>query len=436
MAGISQSGKLPAFTLASSPSSRRLHFLQLLPLARRALQRVGGVVHHGVERRIGLQHLLLLVQVEVHQAGLPVAENSVEHFQAQGIAGGLARQAEADEHVFGLRPHHFQGNRRRNGLFDGGLKRRHGLGRQRAERLVDDANGLVVVQVAAQAQGYVAGHVILAEILLNLRDGRILQVLNRADGRLRAVGVRGVERRIQRLVLLPAVGIKAAVFLLVHRLQLGVEQARHHLAHPLGLDGGPLLELVAGNVFLVYRFLVRGVGVGALRADGAHHLVVLVGHGIFSGHARDGVNLVVGALAGRGVVALAAVHFVKRLNLVQLHFFPSPVLRSQLRGALEHHVLQVVRQAGGGRRVVLRAGAHGQIGLDARGILVVRQVNRQAVIELIDADAQRVAGHRLVAVFFGSGRLGGGGSNSCGSRSNWLARLALGGKAQHRQRGK
>ena len=66
----------------------------------------------------------------------------------------------------------------------------------------------------------------------------------------------------------------------------------------------------------------------------------------------------VGALAGGGVVALAAVRFVQRLNLIELYFLLGPVLCAQLRSAFEHHVLEVMRQAGSGSRVVFRTGAH------------------------------------------------------------------------------
>ena len=58
-----------------------------------------------------------------------------------------------------------------------------------AEILVNDGDGLVGIEVAGQADSYIVRNIIPVKIVLDIRDGRVLQMLLGTDRRLCAVGV-------------------------------------------------------------------------------------------------------------------------------------------------------------------------------------------------------------------------------------------------------
>ena len=66
--------------------------------------------------------------------------------------------------------------------------------------------------------------------------------------------------------------------------------------------------------------------------------------------------------------------------------------------SLKHDVFEVMCEAGGLGRVVLRTGAHRDVGLDARLFVVDAQVDRQAVVERVDAGFGEVALHGFILV--------------------------------------
>ena len=225
----------------------------------------------------------------------------------------------------------------------------------------------------------------------------VFQVLDGADGGLLAIGVVGEEGSHHRLVDAAVVLGHTDVLLLIDSLKLGVEQAQHQVGKAVALHLGPLLDLVGGDVFDIHRIVVRGEGVGALAADGGHRLVVLVGDGDGRGDVADRVDLVVD-LGTLGLVGGAAIDLVEVLNLLDINLFLLPVGGAQLVAALEEHMFQIVGQAGGFLGVVLRAGAHGDVGLDARGVLVDAEEDLQAVVERVFAHLQRIVGIGLVGV--------------------------------------
>lgn len=66
------------------------------------------------------------------------------------------------------------------------------------EILVNDSNGLVGVEVAGETDGYIVRNIIMVEIVLDICDGRILQMLLGTNSRLSAVRVMRKEFLAQR----------------------------------------------------------------------------------------------------------------------------------------------------------------------------------------------------------------------------------------------
>ena len=114
-------------------------------------------------------------------------------------------------------------------------------------------------------------------------------------------------------------------------------------------------------------------------------------------HARDGVDDVVGCLAG-GRVGECAVIFKQRSDGVKQGFLSLIVLCAELRGSLEHQMLQVMCQACGLGGVVFRTGTHGDVGLDAWLFLVDSHRHRQSVLQLVGLDVHGVARRGLIVV--------------------------------------
>ncbi len=94
---------------------------------------------------------------------------------------------------------------------------------------------------------------------------------------------------------------------------------------------------------------------------------------------------------------------VTGLYVVEINFLGHRVGGAERLGAFKHKVLKVVGQASGLGWVVLRAGAHGYVGLYARLFLVDAEVDRQAVVESVDAGLGRIALHCLVFVLAAAG---------------------------------
>ena len=206
----------------------------------------------------------------------------------------------------------------------------------------------------------------------------------RADGGLRAVRMVRPEFCAESREEFALVVGKSDVVFLVNSLQLGVESANHHVLETVGLDLCPVFYFVAGDVFGIASHVVAGICVGSFGTDGGHQLVVFVGNEILGGELRDAVNLMVFLFAQCGV-GDQAVLLVAFFNLVEQRCFGLWIVRAEEFCAFEHQMLQIVSQTGGLCRVVLGAGAHGHVGLDARSLLVHAEIHFQSVVECVDA---------------------------------------------------
>ena len=106
------------------------------------------------------------------------------------------------------------------------------------------------------------------------------------------------------------------------------------------------------------------------------------------------------SLAALCRVCHAAVLLVAVLDVVEIRLFLGVVDGAEFLCPLEHQVLQIVCESCCFGRVVAATGAHGDVGLDARLLVVYRQVDFQTVVEGVDAGVHRVTWHGLVLVVF------------------------------------
>ena len=154
-----------------------------------------------------------------------------------------------------------------------------------------------------------------------------------------------------------SVVVLGTVELLVDGFELGVKSAERDGGEPDGFEVEILVERVGRDVVDVDGLVVSGPGVGVGRAEAAHERPVFI-VGILGRLAGDLVDLPVDSRALVGIGLLAVL--VEQLReLVQQRGLLFPVQRRQHAVALEHHVFEVVGEAGRGFRVVGSARAHG-----------------------------------------------------------------------------
>jgi len=369
------------------------------------LPRLGASGHEertviGLRRGIavGREHLLLLVQVEVDQSGLSVVEDRTHDVADVGRFVVRARQTPAQHDVGRFESVNLLHHGSRDRLFGFELQfGQVGIGLHVAEVLLDRGDHFVGFEIARNAYGHVVGHVVGLVVVSDVGDRRIFQMLLCSQHGLRAVGVVGEQRGVHRFPDFAAVLRQGHVLLLVNGLKLGMEAADHGILETVGLDFGPVVDLVRGNVLDVDRHVLRREGVGAVGSDGRHQLVVLVGNGDFRSFVADRVYAAVDGRA-LGLVGGLAVNLEETFDLVEHRFLRGVVRGAELLRAFEHQVFEVVRQTRGLRGVVLAADLHGDIGLDAGRLLVYAHVDFQSVVERVDAGVQRIARHRFVLV--------------------------------------
>ena len=91
----------------------------------------------------------------------------------------------------------------------------------------------------------------------------------------------------------------------------------------------------------------------------------------------------IGLLAGLRIRQLT-IGLVALFDVSQQRSLSLGIVRSELDGALEHQVLQIMGQTCRLCRVVLRTGPHGDIRLNPRPLLIHRQIHLQSVVQRID----------------------------------------------------
>ena len=178
-----------------------------------------------------------------------------------------------------------------------------------------------------------------------------------------------------------------------------METTYHVVLETVGLYLCPVVQLVRGDILHIARHIVASICISAGGADGSHQFVVLVGDCQFGCFVRDAVYLMIDCCA-LCLVGLGAVNLKQCLNLVQHRLFLGIVLRTKTFRALEHKVLEVMRQTRCLGRVVLAAHTNRDVGLDARRFLVDSQIDFQTVVQRVDTALHGIAFHCLVASFF------------------------------------
>ena len=122
----------------------------------------------------------------------------------------------------------------------------------------------------------------------------------RSDNGLGAIRMMREKHRVEGVQSLFIVVGHRHILLFVHRLQFRMETAENTVHEAVGLDAGPVIQLVGGNLLHVAGYILAGEGVGALRSDDGHQLVILVGNGQFGRLVTDRIDFPVqGQTLGR-----------------------------------------------------------------------------------------------------------------------------------------
>ena len=219
----------------------------------------------------------------------------------------------------------------------------------------------------------------------------------RTDGGLRTIRMSRTEFASHGLIELSHILRQSDVILLVDGLQLSMETTDDHILETVGLNLGPVLHLIRGNVFCIARHVIRRIGIGAFRTNGCHQFVVLIRDEILSSHLTDAVNTPIGDTTflrvGQFTVLLVAL-----FNVSQQWSLLRRVSHTELARPLEHDMLQVMGQARGLCRVVLRTRSYSDKRLYTRLFLVYTKVHLQTVIQRVDACRGKVTFYRLILV--------------------------------------
>jgi len=230
----------------------------------------------------------------------------------------------------------------------------------------DQAFSLVGLKVADKHQDGVVGRVVEPVIVHDVLAGQVLEIRSPADDiplvRMGHVGRRQevLEQDGFRL------GLGGLPAFLQHDIALGMEFPEERLPHPGRLEIRPRLEAVGRKVFHVMRPVEAGVGAqpGEAHLERRHVQVVLDGHQFLA--RREPLDLeeehLDSVIHVRGRAAqyfqpAKPEHLVEQLVLLfHQREFQLVVHRLDLLGALEHHVLEHVRDSGDAVGFV--AGAH------------------------------------------------------------------------------
>ena len=131
----------------------------------------------------------------------------------------------------------------------------------------------------------------------------------------------------------------------------------------------PFLQTARRNVIDIAGQVTIGEGIGALSAKRCDHLVIFIWDGPFRCLIGDRIYLFVDSFLFC-LIRFEPSPFEKVRKCIQVWFLHGIVDRTKVRSAFEKHMLQIVCEAGGLRRIELRTGLDSDGGLDARSILI------------------------------------------------------------------
>ena len=265
---------------------------------------------------------------------------------------------------------------------------------------VENGNHLVGVEITCHTDGHIVRHIPLIKVVLDIGDGRILQVFLCTDSGLRTIGVCRGEHLTQCTEHLVVVVSEVDVILLIDGLQLGVETTNHHVLEAVALNLSPVLDLVGGDVLRVASNIVGGEGIGSTGTDGSHQFVVLVGNKVLGSHLRDTIHLVVGLLAGSRIGQLT-IGLVALFYLLKQRSLGIDIVCTKRLSTFKHQVLQIVSQSRCLSRVIFRTCAHGNVGLNTGLLGIHGEVNLQAVVQRINAGLCQITRNSLVLIILG-----------------------------------
>ena len=223
----------------------------------------------------------------------------------------------------------------------------------------------------------------------------------RAQRRLETIGVVGEQLTHHGCHLLAEVTGQTDVVLLVDSLQLGMEATDNHVLKTVCLDLCPVLYLIGRNVLDIACNIVRGVSIGSLSTDGRHQLVVLVGDEVLGSQLTDAVNLMV-SLATLFRIRQCAILLITSLDIGQQRSLGSSIGDTKLISTLKHQVLQIVRQTCRLGRIVLRACAYSNIGIQTGLLFVYTEVHLQTIVERIDTCLRQIVLNLFILVLAAS----------------------------------
>src|SRR5690606_34112045 len=108
----------------------------------------------------------------------------------------------------------------------------------------NDFDGFFNIDVATDEDRHVVGNIIGVEVFLDIDQGRVLQVLRQADGRLLSIRVFLVQLIIESIAGDAVFVVQGAVQLLIDGFQFGMEKAEYRIHKTVGFNSGPLAQAV------------------------------------------------------------------------------------------------------------------------------------------------------------------------------------------------
>ena len=182
------------------------------------------------------------------------------------------------------------------------------------------------------------------------------------------------------------------VLLLVHRLQLALEQAEHGINQALAINLGPLLDVLRRECVEIKRIIIRRTGIEPRTPVARDQAVELVGNDVLRGtHAQVVDDLL--QMSARSRVVRIGQGVVLLGDTIQQDFLGLVIDRPDLVRALKHHVLEIMGDARVGR--VLRPGIHHDGPEYLRLAMVLVQPHRQTITQCMFSYPQELRGRQL-----------------------------------------